>query len=112
MVAKKTLSTEDLFKLSFLVGGALSPDGNEVLYVVLSVEDEKDTNAIWWHSRENGETRLMTDQGHSPAWSPDGRSFAFVSGRNDKPQLFVMRVDAGEARQLTTIKQGVSGEPV
>src|SRR5206468_11748209 len=36
----------------------------------------------------------------SPVWSPDGRTVAFVSNRSGSQQIWTIRVDGGEARQL------------
>src|SRR6185369_12365590 len=47
----------------------------------------------------------------SPKWSPDGKRIAFKSNRNEKPQLYVIPVDGGEALQLTKLKQGVGSGP-
>src|SRR5690606_21428200 len=67
-------------------------------------------SVIWWQSLVDGDQRQMTADGKDPQWSPDGKSFAFVSSRNDKPQIYLMPIDGGEAQQLTHLRQGVSGD--
>ncbi|MCU0254627.1 MAG: S9 family peptidase, partial [Acidobacteria bacterium] len=62
------------------------------------------------------------DDATQPAWSPDGRSLAFVTFRpqpheeeeddrredgTDKKQVFVLPADGGEARRLTEASEGV-----
>jgi hypothetical protein len=36
-----------------------------------------------------------------PAWSPDGRSIAFVSTRDGNPEIYLMDTDGGNQRRLT-----------
>lgn len=56
----------------------------------------------------SGVTRLTTDQAddHSPTWSPDGQSIAFVSDRsnraNHENEIYVMTPDGDDVRRLTT----------
>jgi len=46
---------------------------------------------------------------NSPAWAPDNRRLAFVSGRaGDKPQLYVIDSEGGEARQITKLPVAVA----
>jgi dipeptidyl aminopeptidase/acylaminoacyl peptidase len=48
----------------------------------------------------------------APGWSPDGTWMIFISsrgeGKDTKPQIWVMRSNAGEAWKLTDTKEGVS----
>ena len=101
---------DDLFELKFLNGAVISPDSGSVLYTVTHVEDEEEHSVIWWQSLTGDDKRQMTTNGKDPQWSPDGQAFAFVSDRNEKPQIFIMPVDGGEAQQLTHLKQGVGGD--
>jgi dipeptidyl aminopeptidase/acylaminoacyl peptidase len=101
---------------------APGPDGAWMLYTV-SVPDwakaERQTD-IHVVSLEQGvpSSRQLTftaDRNEtSPRWSPDGGFFAFLSNR-DAPsgsagqnQIFVMRIDGGEARRVTDAAGGVS----
>ena len=43
----------------------------------------------------------------SPRFSPDGRWLAFLSDRVDRPQIWILPLDGGEARQLTRGKTAV-----
>jgi dipeptidyl aminopeptidase/acylaminoacyl peptidase len=110
---------DDYFRLRFLQDAALSPDGQSVVYTVLhtdtAVEPPVDRKTIYLQHIHDGYTKQLTSGtrlDHSPAWSPDGAQIAFVSDRAEKPQIFVLPVDGGEARQLTTLPNGVGGGPV
>jgi len=112
----RTIKPDDLFRLNFLQDAKASPDGRSVVYVVSKVDHEKDEEhaAIWLHSMDSGECRRLTSgvaYDSDPEWSHDGRRVAFVSSRGEKKQIYVIPVDGGEARALTSLLQGVSGGP-
>ncbi len=114
MIDKRTLQKEDLCQLRFLNGGALSPDGERVVYAVnkINAEDDKEYSTIYLHDIASGKTRQMTNGAAVdglPSWSPDGRSIAFSSDRGGKAQLYLLPVDGGEARQLTNFQRGIGG---
>jgi dipeptidyl aminopeptidase/acylaminoacyl peptidase len=117
---RRTVEPEDLFQLKFLQDGRLSPDGKTVAYVVSHVEgekeeEEKELATIWLLSLETGEARQLTAgvaRDTNPRWSPDGKHIAFLSTRDEKPQVYLIPVDGGEARALTAMPQGVGGGPV
>ena len=54
----------------------------------------------------SGRTRLTTNPGpdSDPAWSPDGRTIAFVSGRDGNTGIYVMNADGTEQRLLMPAK--------
>lgn len=113
MTETRSMIKDDLFHLKWLQGGLFSPDGSKVLYVVYQVdpETEAETSTLFLLDVVSGVSRQMTggkNRDGSPAFSPDGKQIAFVSDRNQKPQIFLLPVDGGEARQLTTLNQGAS----
>lgn len=114
-----SLQPDDYFRLRILQDASLSPDGASVAYTVLhtdtSVEPPVDRKTIYLQRIDDGYAKQLTDgtrQDHSPVWSPDGKQLAFVSDRTGKPQVFLLPIDGGEARQLTTLPNGVGGGPV
>jgi len=113
---QRFVQPDDLFKIKWVDTASLSPDGKHAAYTVAHIDkkDEEETifSAIWLANTESGETRQLTngtaiDSGL--VWSPDGKQIAFVSTRAEKPQVYVIATDGGEARPLTTLKQGVGG---
>jgi Tol biopolymer transport system component len=106
--------------------------GNESLMWVTRIDEHAHEyrSAIWIASLQGGEARRFTRETRltdSPAWSPDGNFLAFVAVREaeaplvsgkeangpdklrlEKPQVWVMPTDGGEARQLTWMEHGAS----
>ncbi len=43
----------------------------------------------------------------APRWSPEGNRLAFISGRDDKPAVFVLPMQGGEARNVASHPNGI-----
>jgi dipeptidyl aminopeptidase/acylaminoacyl peptidase len=100
---------------------AVSPEKGWLLHTVTTPDwkDAKSQTDIHLVSLRDGvkSSRQMTftreKDETAPAWLPDGKQFAFLSNREATPQLegnqlFVMRVDGGEARRITAVPGGVA----
>ncbi len=109
----RTLQANDLFNLKFLQGGSFSPDNSKVIYSVSHIDKEEEYITIWLYDVQTKQHRQMTSgkaKDSNPKWSPDSKQIAFISERGDKPQIYLLPVDGGEARHLTQMKQGVGGD--
>jgi dipeptidyl aminopeptidase/acylaminoacyl peptidase len=122
MTEKTARKADDLFKLNFIQDAQISPDGKRIAYVVSHIgsveedgqEEEKEFSNIWLMSLETAKKRQFTygdGRDGTPRWSPDGKQIAFMSDRKDKPQIFLIATDGGEARVLTEMPLGVGGGP-
>lgn len=123
---RRTVQPQDLFQLRFLQQVQLSPDGKKVVYAVSHVETTKSKSAqdaeevkegvaLWLLSLETSTSRQLTAglaRDTNPQWLPDGKRIAFLSTRGDNPQIYLIPVDGGEARALTSMKHGVGSGPV
>ncbi len=108
---------DDLFRLRFIQGAQLSPDGALVVYAVSHIanDGEEERVTLWLLALESGAERQLTTglaRDFNPRFSPDGRQIAFISTRDEKPQLYVIMANGGEARRLTYLPRGVGGGPV
>src|SRR5204863_4175 len=73
----------------------------------------KDRTSLWLVPFAGGRPRRLTHGAWSdgrPRFSPDGRSLAFLSNRDDKDvtQLHVLPLDGGDASRLTSFKRSVT----
>jgi dipeptidyl aminopeptidase/acylaminoacyl peptidase len=121
--AKRGVTPEDYYALESIGDAHLSPDGKMVAYVLTTVDQKKNRRdtSIWIVGTDRQSVpRRLTAEGvnsNSPRWSPDGSRLAFLSTRgagtpappeSPTPQLCLLRMDGGEARVLTQLKNGVS----
>jgi dipeptidyl aminopeptidase/acylaminoacyl peptidase len=117
--ARRSMTAEDIYQLRFVSDPQISPDGTQVAYVAAWVDPDDRTryrSQLMLASFDGSRPpRLLTNGNHrdlAPRWSPDNCTLAFVSNRDkDTPQLFVLSLDGGEPRQLTSLKRG-AGTPV
>ena len=94
----------------------VAPGGDRVAFIKQTPKDDEEYEAtIYLVSVGGDEPRRFTiSEGvdSQPRFSPSGDRLAFVSTRgadDDRPQLWVMPTDGGEATQVTNVAGGVSG---
>jgi dipeptidyl aminopeptidase/acylaminoacyl peptidase len=109
---KRRMTFDDVVALRTVGDPQLSPDGKWVAYTVSRNDLEQNaSDADIWLASTLGEfpARLTTSKKNdtSPRWSPDGKRLAFISAREEKPQIFLMPVGGGEPERLTEHKGGV-----
>ncbi len=106
----RKLQVEDLLAFQLIGDAHISPSGDHVAYVVSRVDKEKNEyrTAIYLATPEGKSARFTGGENDSaPRFSPDGTRLAFLSKRSGQPQIWVMSVFGGEARQLTKVQGGV-----
>jgi dipeptidyl aminopeptidase/acylaminoacyl peptidase len=107
---KRAMTFDDMIKLHRLGGATISKDGKWVAYSVSTpdLEADRSVSNVWIVSA-SGDDPLQVTQGgrdNSPAWSPDGKTLAFLSTRDGNSQVYLLSLEGGEARKLTQISTG------
>jgi dipeptidyl aminopeptidase/acylaminoacyl peptidase len=111
--ALRPIAIDDYFQFHSVRDPQLSPDAQRVTYTVqtASLKDDKNEERIWMVPAEGSEARALTSSGVSSSharWSPDGKSIAFLSARDEgKTQVWLLNVGGGEAEHLTNTPQDV-----
>jgi dipeptidyl aminopeptidase/acylaminoacyl peptidase len=112
---KRPMKIDDLLAFKRVSDPQISPDGKWVVYVVGTVDlsGNKIPSSLWLASADGkGEPRQLTNapgkKDKHPRWSPDGKWILFESNRSGESQLWVIGLDGGEARQLTSLSTEAS----
>src|SRR6266404_5188808 len=104
---------DDYFRIREVHDPQLSPDAQSVAYVVKTaiLKTDKNEERIWMVPRSGGDAIALTAEGVSsshPRWSPEGKSIAFLSERNEgQTQVWLLNLRGGEAQRLTDTPQDV-----
>ena len=118
--AQRGLLPEDVYRFEVPNDPHLSPDGKRVTFVIATIDAQrKRRNTVWIGCVDGSEKpRRYTSEAqsaNSPRFSPDGRTLAFLSSRAgetghgaDKTQVYVLSMDGGEARRVTSLPNGVA----
>ena len=110
----RVMEAKDIPNIRAAQDAQVSPDGRTVAFVVSEVDAKENVyqTDIWLVSTGGGEPFRFTrhpKNDRSPQFSPDGTKLAFLSEREEKPQIFVADVRGGEPWKLSDLKGGVSG---
>ncbi|HEY2933662.1 MAG TPA: S9 family peptidase [Acidobacteriota bacterium] len=115
IAATRPMTVTDWMNVKRVGNARVSPDGSQILFSLTenNWKENKSVSHIYRASTDGGSLRQMTngaDGESSPAWSPDGKSFAFTAKRepSKETQIFLQPNDGGEAVALTNHKTSVS----
>jgi dipeptidyl aminopeptidase/acylaminoacyl peptidase len=105
----------DIEKIVRLGDPQISPDDRSIAVVVSRAnmkEDRFDDEIVLIDIASAAQRTLTTRKGaSSPRWSPSGDRLAFLAvageGKDAAPQIFVLPMDGGDARQITNGPDGV-----
>jgi dipeptidyl aminopeptidase/acylaminoacyl peptidase len=100
--AQHPITFEDLAAIHRIGAPQLSPDGKWIAYDTSTpdLKANKGVSAVMLVPSDGGASRKIAD-GSSPAWSPDGKTLAYI--KDEQVQLYV----DGTSRKLTDLAGGV-----
>jgi len=110
-------SPEDEFKIKYCTSAAISPDGEWIAYIVSFQREANDEagesySNLYLVSTKTKEIKpFITGKEAVSAlnWKPDGKEVAFLMKRGEKAkkQVWSIRIDGGEAKQITNSESDV-----
>jgi dipeptidyl aminopeptidase/acylaminoacyl peptidase len=117
---KRPFTFEDMMTLKRVGDPVISPDGRWVMFssVDVDLQGNKKTSHLWIVPLAGGDARQITSHVAGETrerWSPDGRKFLFVSGRDGSSQIWVSDFDSasgnavGNPKKITTISTEADG---
>jgi dipeptidyl aminopeptidase/acylaminoacyl peptidase len=114
----------DMLKIKTVGEIRLSKDGQQAVFTFTTIEPDTAAKNSRWDYKYVTQLYLVPADGSTaprplttakegasqPAWSPDGKSIAFVRNADGKPQIFLLSLQGGEPIQLTRFHYG-AGSP-
>ena len=115
MPVRRPFKAEDLYALQFVEDPHISPDGEQIAFVKLSLDKlgNKYVRHVWLAALDGAKARTRqftfgAKSATTPRWRPDGKALAFVAARDSQPQIYLISLEGGEARPLTSMPNGAT----
>src|SRR5258708_9340171 len=102
---QRLFQAKDLLDQVVIQGLAVSPDGESVVYVRRTVEDNKYARRLWRVPFKGGRPQQLTSAKSNdtrPRFSPDGRPLLFISDPSRQPHVWRIPLRRGAPRHPTT----------
>ncbi len=116
-LAERGFQASDLVSMDRYSSPVLSPDGRKVVFArrVVDMDANKASSSLWIEdlfARDAAPPQRLTPEGwnvNSPAFSRDGKSVYFLSGKSGTSQLYAIPVAGGAPVQVTAFALDVDG---
>jgi dipeptidyl aminopeptidase/acylaminoacyl peptidase len=113
VTAQDKLAPETLWKFGRVSEPKVSPDGKTVVYAVTryDVNENKGNTDLYSVPVDGGTAKQLTSSKaseFSARWRPDGKKIAYISTESGAPQVWEMKPDGSEKKQITNYEEGVS----
>ncbi len=102
----------DIFELEFASDPQISPDGTRIVYTrnFFDIMSDRRQSRLWMIDETGQHLPLVDDQNAaSPRWSPDGNRLAFVTLRDEKPQIHCLWLESGRTAALSRLTESPGG---
>jgi dipeptidyl aminopeptidase/acylaminoacyl peptidase len=112
LYAQRPITFEDLAAIHRIGTPRVSPDGKWIAYdsSTPDLAGNISRSAVFLMPSTGGASKQITEgkkQDSSPAWSPDGKTIAYVSNRDSAAhQVYLYDVASGTSRKLTDLQGG------
>ena len=108
------LTFEDMYALGRVSDPQIAPDGSSILYVVTrySLETNRGNSDIFITDMTGDKVEQLTSfegADNTPRWSPDSKTIAFISTRENGAQVWFMDADGSNQRRMTNLSTGAEG---
>jgi dipeptidyl aminopeptidase/acylaminoacyl peptidase len=110
---RRPMTIDDLIVAPRVADPQLSPDGRTVLFVQTTTDGatgRRNADIYSVPADGSGEARALISgdrSEHTPRWSPDGKTIAFMSNREGtSTQIYLADADGGNVKKLTDIANG------
>ncbi|MHC4557355.1 MAG: dipeptidyl-peptidase 5 [Planctomycetota bacterium] len=99
-------SIHDMLAMDRLSEPQASPDGRWIVFVLreTDLEANKGRTDLWLLNADGTTPRRLTSHlegDFNPRWAPDSKSVWFISARSGSSQVWRIRIDGGEAQQIS-----------
>ena len=108
---KRAFTIADLYKLRYVSGITISPDGAKIAYSqsASNLSKAKTTVDVYVMNCDGSHvTQLTTDQkSSSPVWGKDGKDIYYVSSESGSSQMYRYSLENKKAEKITDFSMGV-----
>lgn len=108
------MTPEVLWSMNRIGEYAISPDGKSVVYSLThyNIPENKGKTDIFIIDINGNNNKCLThsfSNEYSPKWTPDGKKIAFMCAENGSMQIWEMKPDGTDRKQVTDIPNGITG---
>ena len=112
-VESKPFSIHDMLAMDRISNPQLSPDGDWIVFTLrkTDLEENKGRTDLYLIDADGDNFRQLTshpENDSNPRWAPDSKTIYFISSRAETSQIWKIRIDGGEAQQITDLPLDVA----